>query len=274
MGAITLTTDFGLADPYVGLVKGAILCVHPAVTIVDVTHAIDPQDCAQAARSLAWIYPYFPEGTVHAVIVDPGVGSRRKIIAFRHQGHLFLGPDNGVFTLLLDPISPDPIVAVDNPRYFRHSVSRTFHGRDIFAPVAAHLARGLALDALGPVLDPDNLVRLALPAPRLRSPGAIEGTIVAVDHFGNLISDIHLELLPPLEAGTGGSGIEIRCAQTRICGVSQSYAAQPPGAPLAIIGSRDTLEISINQGHAAHDLEARAGDPVTVTWSAKSSGPG
>ena len=268
MGAITLTTDFGLSDPYVGLLKGAILCVHPTALIVDLTHAIPPQDCAQAARTLAWAYPYFPAGTVHTAIVDPGVGSGRKAIAFRFRDHLFLGPDNGVFTAVLGSDSPDQIVALENRAYFRHPVSRTFHGRDIFAPLAAHLARGIALDALGPALDPSDLVHLALPAPRLKFPGHLEGTIVAVDRFGNLITDIHRELLPLSGAGLPQRKLEIVCAQTRMRGLAQSYADQPPGTVLAIIGSRDTLEISVNQGHAAHLLKATAGDAVTVIWPA------
>ena len=266
MAVISLTTDFGLADPYVGLVKGAILSVNPQAVVVDVTHAIDPSNRHQAARTIAWAHPYFPANTINTVVVDPGVGSDRRIIAFSLEGQLFLGPDNGVFSLVLAQAKPDQIVAVENSDYCRAKISRTFHGRDIFAPVAAHLSLGIELTALGPVLETEDLVHLAVAEPQMVSPTCIRGEVVAVDRFGNLITNIDVNLLEQSGAAKQNPNIRIKCARRLIQGVQKSYAAVPPGGKLALIGSRETIEVSINRGHAARELECSVGDPVQVDW--------
>jgi len=269
MPVISLTTDFGLDDPYVGLVKGAILSINPRAHIVDLTHAVPPYDRDQAARTIAWAYPYFPPGTIHVVVVDPGVGSERGMIAFEYDGHLFLGPDNGVFTLVLADGCPRKLVAVTNRNYFRSPVSRTFHGRDIFGPVVAHLSRGVPLSALGPSADPGDLVRLSLPQARLLSPGHIAGHVSQVDSFGNLITDIHRDMLKNCGAWDCPDEIRVRCGKKHIQGLADHFNARPPGEALALIGSRDTLEICINQGHAARACGAAAGQSVDLTWPAE-----
>jgi len=165
MSILTLLTDFGTEDAYVGMMKGVILSINPQAVIIDITHQIDPQDLIQAAYIIKSSYRYFPEGTVHLLVVDPGVGSDRAIVALEMMGHIFLAPDNGVLTLLMDEGETDSIVSVENTRYFLESVSRTFHGRDIFAPVGAHLCRGLDIKNLGSPLDQQNLVHLKILKP-------------------------------------------------------------------------------------------------------------
>jgi S-adenosylmethionine hydrolase len=266
MAVITLTTDFGHEDPYVGLVKGAILSVNPQAAIVDLTHYIPPFDCPKAARAIAWAYPYFPLNTVHTVVVDPGVGGRRRILAFRHADQFFLGPDNGVFSVVLRSNRPPAIFSVENSAYFRPRVSHTFHGRDIFAPVAAHLSKGVPLAELGPALDPGEVVVLGLDVAGVVSSGHIRGFVVDVDRFGNLITDIQYDLLARSGAWEGKEELEIRFGQTHILGIVDHYAAGSPGDTMALIGSRETVEISVNQGNAARKWGAVPGQAVDIVW--------
>jgi hypothetical protein len=255
LSLITLTTDFGLADSYAAIMKGVILGIAPFARIVDVTHQIEPQAVRQAALALQAAVPYFPPHTIHVAVVDPGVGSTRRPIAVRTPQGIFVGPDNGLFsTFLTDhPAGSIAVLQLDRPAYWLPTVSRTFHGRDIFAPVAAHLATGVSFEALGTAVDDPIL----LPASqRNRLPdGTLAGQIVAVDRFGNLISD-----LP--EAWLAGRRWMVSCAGVDIAGPSETYASVAPGELVALISSLSTLEIALREGSAAARLRAAVGEPI------------
>ncbi len=263
MPIVTLLTDFGLSDEYVGVMKGVILSVCPDAVTIDITHAVSPQDTAEGAFYLQAAWPYFPEGTIHTVVVDPGVGSRRAILAVRRQGHIFLAPDNGILTGLLDAGDVEA-VRVENRQYFLPDVSRTFHGRDIFAPVAGYLARGLDMTALGPPADPEHLVRLDVPRAVITADGAAEGAVMAMDHFGNLMTSITTDHLKEIGCTGRMEQVRVHVGGHRITGISTRYTDAAPGAPLALIGSRNCLEISVNRGSARDDFGAEKGTPVRV----------
>ena len=251
---VALLTDFGLTDAYVGIMKGVVLSRCPAARIIDVSHGVRPGDIHGGAYLLASSAAYFPRGTIFAVVVDPGVGSGRGILAASAGGHWFVAPDNGVLSELLVESPPQQIVSVTNAAHFLEPISDTFHGRDIFAPVAAALARGVALDELGPpVHDWFRLPRLE----PLESPdGEREGQVIYVDHFGNLITSFR--------AGDVDGAAGVIVAGRRIAGLSRSYADADSGNLLALIGSTGRLEISINGGSAAAALDAGVGTPVRL----------
>ncbi len=264
MAVITLLTDFGLDDEYVGVMKGVILSVNPRATVVDITHGIEAQDIVQAAYALKSSFSYFPAKTMHVVVVDPGVGSGRDILALETKGHLFLAPDNGVLTPLLEDEDPDELVRVANPRYFLDSVSRTFHGRDIFAPAAGHVSLGVPLSELGPRVNRETLVRLSILKPGRPAAGQWTGAIITVDRFGNLITNIDgASLLTESPAGAENA-MEIRIGAHLIRGLSTTYADAKPLQPLALIGSRGYLEIAVNQGSARSHFNVGRGDGVRV----------
>ena len=265
MSIITLLTDFGTEDAYVGMMKGVILSINPQAVIIDITHHIDPQDVIQAAYIIKSSYRYFPEGTVHLLVVDPGVGSDRAIVALEMMGHIFLAPDNGVLTLLMDEGETDSIVSVENRRYFLEPVSRTFHGRDVFAPVGAHLCRGLDIKNLGSPLDQQNLVHLKILKPYISGNNQLVGTVVWFDRFGNCISNIDAALLKKMDKSGSGKMLEIKIGKNIIKGVSLSYADTEPKNPLAIIGGFGYLEIALNKGNAKHALGIEKGDTITLT---------
>ena len=250
MPVIALLTDFGLSDPYVGIMKGGILSICPQASVVDVSHDVEPQDIRAAAYLLDSAYPYFPGKTVHTVVVDPGVGSGRSVIAVQAGGHYFLAPDNGVLTKVLADKDLQAAVRVENRQYFLHPVSRTFHGRDIFAPVAAHIAEGKPLDAFGPRISAEDMVQLALPAACLSGQGEVVGVVITADRFGNLITNIPENLVRQLAPGTDETRLQVQVGSHKIKGFSESYHSVSPGELLAIIGSRGYLEISVNQGNA------------------------
>ena len=255
---ITLMTDFGTSDHYVGVMKGVILSINPQAQIVDITHTIPPQDIHGAAFLIESAYRYFPTGTIHLIVVDPGVGSERRAIICQTQTAYFVCPDNGTITHLLHSEEPIHIVTVENSAYFLPQVSNTFHGRDIFAPVAAHLSRGVSIDKLGnPVTNP---VQLPIPKPAV-SNEAIVGHIIWIDSFGNLITNISHEILESL---AGQNSVVIHAGIAKINHLNHSYAESAVGEPLAIIGSSNRLEISINQGDAAQVLGLKRGDAITV----------
>ena len=264
MSIITLITDFGLNDEYVGLMKGVMLSIHPSANIVDITHHIEPQDVVQAAYVVKASYRYFPGGSVHLIVVDPGVGGQRAIIAVKIKGHIFIAPDNGVLTLLLGDAGIDACIRVDNPEYFLNTISQTFHGRDIFAPVAAHIARGVSFKRIGGAADSGDLVRLPGLESRRSEHGEITGKIVAIDHFGNLITNITEQQLQVCCAGNPGRDPQIRVGDQIISGLSSTYESVASQKPLALIGSRGYLEIAINSGSAEKHLNAQKGDGVTV----------
>ncbi len=264
MPVITLLTDFGLSDPYIGIMKGVILSFAPQASIVDISHYIDPQDVQAAAYLMDSAYPYFPEKTVHVVVVDPGVGGGRKIIAAEAGGHYFLAPDNGILTKVFGRGEVKTLVCVENPEYFIQPVSRTFHGRDIFAPVAAHMATGRPLTEFGPTVSLADLIYLDLPLPYIKKSGELVGEVITGDRFGNLITNIDQQVLSQLGSSADRSNLFIHIGTYLINGLSASYQDVPPGGLLAIIGSRGYLEISVNTGDARSYCGIEKGAPVRV----------
>jgi S-adenosyl-L-methionine hydrolase (adenosine-forming) len=272
MSIITLLTDFGTKDAYAGIMKGVILSLTPWAVIIDITHHIDPQNVIQAAYIIKSCYRYFPKGTVHVLVVDPGVGTDRGIVALEIMGHIFIAPDNGVLTLVMDQEKIDSIVRVENTRYFLKPVSATFHGRDIFAPVAARLCMGMDIRNLGSSLDQQNLVHLEIDKPFVSEKGRLVGTVVWFDGFGNCISNIDATCLKKFDAQGSGRMLEINIGNHLIKGVSQSYAHTEPESPLAIMGSFGYLEIAVNKGNARQALKIAKGDTVTLQYGRETHG--
>lgn len=254
MALVTLTTDFGTTDPFVGIMKGVILGRAPEARIVDVTHGIPPQDVRAGALVLRHAAPYFPPGTVHVAVVDPGVGGPRRPVCVETATAVFVGPDNGLLSLAAPPADVRRIVHLNDARHFLPAVSTTFHGRDVFAPVAAALATGTAPAALG--VEVPDMVRLDLPAP-VAGPRGLRGEVLYVDGFGNLVTNVAREDLP-------AAGFAVRIGTVRIEGPSTSYGAVQPGAPAAVIGSWGLLEIAVRDGSARATLGAGVGTPVDV----------
>lgn len=255
MGIITLTTDFGEQDYYVGAIKGAVLAIAPEATLVDLTHQIPPQEVLTGAFVLWHAAREFPPGTVHLAVVDPGVGTRRLALAMRSQGQLWVGPDNGLFTFAFD--APDcEIHALAHAALQGSRRSATFHGRDLFAPAAAHLSRGFPLAEVGPRIAAP--VRLPSWAPE-RRPDCLVGQIIHVDRFGNLVTNIPAADLEPWRRA-----LRIRLGDQLITRLCRTYADAEPGAVLALIGSAELLEIAVNGGNAARDLQLGRGAPVIV----------
>ena len=255
VAAVTLLTDFGVDDVYVGAMKGVILSTEPRARIVDLTHGILPQDVRQGGVRWASAVGSFPPGTVHVAVVDPGVGSERRIVALRAHGYRFLAPDNGLLGFIATRAEIDEAVSVEEPRFWLPKVSRTFHGRDIIAPVAARLAGGLRLSALGPPVR--DVLRIPVPVPTRRPATTgqqIFGEIVDIDHYGNCLTN--------LSGPARGELLEIRVGRRSFKLVLHSYAEARRGAPLAIVGSGGFLEIAVSQGNAARVLGLRIGQGV------------
>lgn len=257
---ITLTTDFGASSPYVAAMKGVLLSINPRVQIIDITHSIPPQNIAAGALALADTTPYFPEGTIHISVVDPGVGTNRAIIYAEIGSQRFICPDNGLLTLLADRLSHTKILKISEEQYFRHPVSRTFHGRDIMAPVAAHLSLGLEPERLGP--PHVELHKLDWPG-ATRMANRIEGKVVAVDSFGNLITNISREKLSGVPTD---ESVTVRCDEHETQGIFATYGEQPPMTLVALVGSNDHLEIAIVEDSATIMLGVGVGAPVEVRW--------
>ncbi len=274
MGFITLITDFGLDDGYVGAMKGVILSIAPHATIVDISHAVAAQDVRSAAWILYTAYHTFPQSTVHCVVVDPGVGSQRRAIALQAGAHTFVAPDNGLLSYVLAREPLHMAVELADPRFHHHPVSRTFHGRDIFAPAAAHIVQGILLDEMGPPID--QPITWPLPHPGRGTEGALLGHVLHVDHFGNCITDLQMrsekdDLYLVHRLGEGSDPLPMPRCQVRIraggCslqGISRTYSDGPSGKPLALVGSSGHLEIALVGGSAAQALDLRVGDPVIV----------
>jgi S-adenosylmethionine hydrolase len=265
MALITLLTDFGIQDEYVGVMKGVIARIHPDTRTVDITHQLDPQDVAHGAFILAASFSYFPDGTIHVAIVDPGVGGERRILAVEAASHRFLAPDNGLLERVLADQTDMTIVSVENERYFLSPVSHTFHGRDIFAPVAAHLACGLPLCELGPVVQREQIVTGIASPCRFDSARAIDGLVVAIDRFGNLMTNIDAATLEQLERRFPGAAMTVELAGRRIHGIASTYQNGSSHAPMAILGSRGLLEISVNCASAHQILGVGKNDRVRVS---------
>lgn len=258
---LTLTTDFGLRDAYVAAMKGTILSIHATVHLVDITHEIDPQDVMGAAFVLREAVRYFPPGTVHLVVVDPGVGTERQAVALRWREQWFVGPDNGLFALLLEEDEPEALVSLDKPAFWRtETPSATFHGRDIFAPVAAYLAAGRQGEEVGTRVDSLRRMHWALP---IADAQGMRGWVVHVDHFGNAITNISRE---HLEAERDGRRLKCYAGNAIIENLYTTYATVDAGEPLLLFGSSGYLEIAVNTGNAADLLDIRKGTPVNVVF--------
>jgi len=261
---ITLTTDFGTRDPFVGAMKGVILGIHPEVRIVDIAHEIPPQDVREAAFVLRETCSYFPEGTIHVAVVDPGVGSTRRAIIVETERYRFVGPDNGVFGWVCEVGAVRRVVAITNRDLMRPEVSATFHGRDVFAPAAAHVSKGVEVSAFGPEVS--DWMRLELPKPSVEGDRLL-GQVVRVDRFGNAITNVSREVF---EAFVGSGAFEIGAGAVRLREIVRSYASVSEGAPLALFGSSDVLEVSVNGGRASEVLGIRRDDAV---WVLRRSNP-
>jgi len=257
-GIITLLTDFGLRDGYVAAMKGVILGLHPTAQLIDLSHEVEPQNVCAGAFLLQAHFRYFAAGTVHLAVVDPGVGSERAALACRASEHYFVAPDNGLLDFCM--AWPDlQVVRLTQKIFWRETISSTFHGRDIFAPVAAHLARGEPLAQLG---EPFELQRkLAIAAPQIMGK-TLHGQVAYIDRFGNLVSNISAQRLQEFSAD---QPITILLDGHLIGGLCQTYAEVPPHSPLALLGSFGFLEIGINLGSAHARFAVRAGAPITVT---------
>ena len=264
---ITLTTDFGTDDAYVAAMKGVILEINPDATIVDISHSVEPQNIRQGAFVFSTAYSYFPQDTVHLVVVDPGVGGPRRAIILETANAIFVAPDNGVLSYVIQASTkklisrsaltklPPELQAfeITNPKYWHHPVSSTFHGRDIFAPVAAHISLGTPLNELGQAIASVNVFPRPHPIPG--SGGNLIGHVLHIDHFGNLIIDITSQDLP-------SSKFRIEMAGHKIGSLSQSY--EPASELLAIIGSNGHLEIALKGGSAARLLGSKVGDELRL----------
>ena len=259
-GIITLTTDFGESDPYAAMIKGVVLSINPDAKIIDISHQIPAGSIKEGGLIIKESYKYFPSGTVHVGVVDPGVGSKRRPIAVLTDNHYFVGPDNGLFSPIIEAQGHIDIIHLKEKRYWRHTISRTFHGRDIFAPVAAHLSLGVDPFCMGKKIDDPTLLAYPLSS---KNNNDLVGEVIRVDHFGNLITNITREHLSPfLES----KGLEIKVSSLTLKKISATYNDVPEGQPLALIGSSDLLEIAVNMGRAIDYLgdEDIVGTKVTV----------
>ena len=258
---ITLLTDFGTEDYFVGAMKGIILTRSPATVIVDITHAIPPQDVRAGTFTLSAVYDSFPAGSIHLAVVDPGVGSNRRPVLVEAAGHLFVGPDNGLFSMVLDRVPDGKVRHLTNTDYFLPNPSSTFHGRDIFAPVAAALAQGVRPEELGPVIqDP---VRFGFAECESLMDGSMVGRVIHIDHFGNCVTNFAWDQLQPLLTARSFC---LRVKDYEIHQLSRTYseATAPTGEPFVIIGSAGFLEISVLCSSAAREMKITVGDPVKL----------
>jgi S-adenosyl-L-methionine hydrolase (adenosine-forming) len=255
---ITLTTDFGTGSPYVAQMKGVILSICREVDIVDLSHAIRPQDVREGALALADATPRFPPGSIHVVVVDPGVGTSRRILYAEIGEQRYLAPDNGLLSRLVSTAQTPLLISLENPAFWLPEPSPTFHGRDILAPVAAHLARGLDPCELGP--SRETLVLLDWPQPQ-RSADRITGEVLLVDSFGNLITNL---CRADVAALGNPASLTIDYGGRQICGIVPTYSAALSGELVALFDSQDRLEIAKVGGNAALDLRIEPGESVTV----------
>lgn len=268
---IALLTDFGTSDHYVGVMKGVIAGICPDVQVIDITHAIEPQNVRQGAFTLFNAYRYFPAGTLFVAVVDPGVGSVRQAIGVQAGGYTFIAPDNGLLSDVLHEIPPTAICRLDNPVYHLAAASNTFHGRDIFAPAAAHLAAGVSFADLGTALD----AVVMRPGPVLRVEGdTINGEVLHIDHFGNIITSIGRlnwqgegKLLLRQTTSVQADVATVSLNGQQIQAIAPTYSRTQPGDLLALIGSSGYLEIAVNQGNAAVRLGTKLGDAVELRIS-------
>ncbi len=261
MTILSLTTDFGLTNGFVGVMKGVIYGIAPEVKIVDITHLVEPQNVRQGAYALWRAAPFFPPGSVHVAVVDPGVGTQRRPLGARLGQQFYIAPDNGLLTPLIEDAErsgePVELVHLNDPRYWLPKVSRTFHGRDIFAPCGAHLASGVSLAELGtPITD---AVRLTLPRPQKTANGWL-AHVTIIDIFGNLTTDL------PASSLAGHSNVLFRLCGREVDSLVESYGHRAPGDLVALVDSEEFIEIAVVNGSAAALLDARVDEPVEVIF--------
>lgn len=243
-GIITLLTDFGISDAYVAMMKGVILSINRDAELIDITHSINTGSVFQGAYILKESFAYFPSGTVHVAVVDPGVGSARRVIAVNAAGHFFAGPDNGIFWPIIEKYKDAMVYELTEKKYFLPQVTSTFHGRDIFAPVAAHISLGLDIHQLGMPVDPE---KLEIPLP-FKHDNTLTGQITRIDNFGNLITNITAD---DLVGFLGNNEPAIHSGKIKIYGLGKTYSDTEKGELLAIINSSNHLELAVNMGRAS-----------------------
>jgi len=259
---ITLITDFGARDAFVGMMKGVIAGICPDANVIDITHEVTPHDVRQGAFLLATSCFYFPEGAVHIAVVDPGVGTERRPIAAKAGKFTFVGPDNGLLALALSRLGPAEVVEIANPSVMLPSAGTTFHGRDVFAPAAAHLAEGMPLAQLGPAVD--RIEPLAFCEPKVQAGEEIAGEVVHVDRFGNAVTNIPSPLVAEC-FGPEGGGTEVRAGEpTEVFPLKKTFADVAEGEAVAYAGSAGYLELAVNRGSAARAFALASGRAVTV----------
>jgi len=261
--AITLTTDFGTQDWFVGTMKGVLLQLAPKALVVDLTHEIPPGNIRAGAFAMAASYSFFPQHTIHVAVVDPGVGSKRPAIAVKTSRFLFVGPDNGVLSWALARENEVVVHRIENSKYFLNEVSATFHGRDVFAPVAAHLSRDVLLSKLGPRVR--DYVRVDWPQTRATAQG-LQGEVLYIDRFGNAITNISASDLKSIH-----DPVSVCLGRKRACGLGQFYQEVEVGRPIAVMGSSGFLELAVNGGSAASLLHLHLSTKITVRSSIPSS---
>lgn len=255
---LTLTTDFGTKDHFAGVLKGVILGICPDADIADISHEVEPFEISQGAYLIAQTYRYFPPKTVHIVVVDPGVGSARRPILVEAAGQFFIGPDNGVLAMVYSKLAHKARV-ITNEKYFLHPVSRTFHGRDIFASSAAHLAKGARPSTFGKLID-DHL-KPVFTEPQRVGKRIWVGTVLHIDRFGNLITNFHMDSFADVRV----KPFELAIGTQVLRRLGLTYAEVEPGEPFAIIGSSGYIEVAVNQASAARTLGCGAGAPCELT---------
>ena len=267
MSIISLLSDFGSKDPYVAEMKAVILSINPQASIIDITHEIRKFDIRMGAYSLASAAPYFPQGTVHVAVVDPGVGTKRRPIIVETSRSLYVGPDNGLLMLAAHKEHITNVYAIDNPAYMLPDVSKTFHGRDIFAPAAAHLTRGSKPSTFGPSISDYIVPEFAKPDERN---GELRGKILHIDDFGNVISNISADDLKKAGFHKANSLIVRLGGKTLSVRFCSAYGEVPAGTPLALIGSSNFLEVAINMGSASTVFGAKVGETFHVSGGVSS----
>ena len=264
MAVITLLTDFGTRDAYVGVMKGVVLGINPSVTIVDISHHIHPQDITQAAYMIHRSFKYFPNGTIHVIVIDPGVGTQRAIVAAKLGAHTFLAPNNGVLSMIFGDPAFEYAVKVEATHLFLTPVSPTFHGRDIMAPVSAHLALGVDPRSLGPEIKSSERVTIPTDQPDISHPNSILGRIVSIDHFGNLITNIDESCIRNRFPEDTLTYLKARLNQKVISGLSKTYASVGIQQPAVLMGSHGYLEVAVNRDSAQQHFKAQIGDAVLL----------
>ena len=255
---ITLTTDFGLSDHFVGVMKGVILGIAPSAQVIDITHGVRPFEIIDGAYTIAQAYRYFPKKTIHVVVVDPGVGSARRPLLAEMAGQYFIAPDNGVLSMVFAREKPK-VRHITSDRYFLHPVSRTFHGRDVFSPVAAHLAAGVTPAQFGQRID--DYLRASFDQPTQTGPRTWTGTVLKADHFGNLATNFHIDQFPSIRT----HAFSMKAGSQTIARLALTFSECEPDELFVIVGSSGYLEVAASEGSAAQLLGCGAGSSVELT---------